>query len=99
MPPMGPVRTPSRRAFLAGAVAVGGVLAAPRIGWAQAGRMDEAAFARLGAVEALAGLKARRFTLSAYVDALTDRAQRLKFLNAFITQDAMRLREQAAAVD
>ena len=40
--------------------------------------MSEAEFARLGAVEALAGLKARRFKLAAYVDALTERAQRLK---------------------
>jgi indoleacetamide hydrolase len=99
MAAMGPARTPSRRALLTGAFAAGGLLAAPRIGRAQAGRMDEAAFARLGAVEAVAGLKARRFTLSAYLDALVERAQRLKFLNAYITQDAMRLKEQAAAVD
>src|SRR5262245_35025474 len=96
---MGRVRTPTRRRVLAGGLAAAAILAAPRPSGAQGAGMDEAAFAKLGAVEALAGLKARKFKLAAYVDALIDRAQRLKFLNAFITQDDRRLREQAAAAD
>lgn len=96
---MGPARTPTRRSLLAGGLAVAGVAAASRSGMAQASKMDEAAFARLTAVEAVAGLKARRFTLSAYVEALLERAQRLKGLNAFITIDPLRVKEQAAAID
>lgn len=88
--------TTSRRAVLAGGVAAAG-LAMPGIGRAQGAAMDEAAFARLSATEAVAGLAAGRFALAAYVDALLERANRLRSFNVFITQDAQRLREQVRA--
>jgi len=96
---MGGARNPTRRGILAGGLATAGLAATARGGMAQGSKLDEAGFAQLTAVEAVAGLKARRFTLSAYVEALLERAQRLKPLNAFITLDPLRVKEQAGAID
>jgi len=92
---MGKTQGSSRRAVLLGALAAGGALAAPAVGRARTGGLDEAGFAGLSATQAIAGLRDGRFTLPAYLDALLERSVRLKSLNAFITQDPQRLREQA----
>ena len=54
---------------------------------------------KLTATEALAGLKARQFTASAYIEALLMRSEALKHLNVYINQDADALKAAAGLVD
>ena len=57
------------------------------------------ALAELTATEVLAGLKAREFTASSYIEALLKRSEQLAGLNAFINQDGEMMRAAAKLAD
>ncbi|MGH1478886.1 MAG: indoleacetamide hydrolase [Geminicoccales bacterium] len=53
----------------------------------------------LSASDALAGLRSRQFTATAYIEALLKRREDVDHLNAFINQDAKTMRVSAEATD
>ncbi len=90
----------SRRATLTGAIAAAAGLALDRP-WSGSNALAAGSpgLTKLSAIEALASLKAREFTVSSYVEALLKQSDRLDHLNAFINQDAEAMRAAAALAD
>ena len=88
----------TRRAFVAAAAASAFTLAAGGRTGARAALSDDA-YATMTAAQAIEAIGAGRTTVLDYVEALMARADRLKMLNAFITQDKDVVRAAARALD